>query len=862
MSEELLQRGYLSKPERIGDWLFYNLGSTNLNALQQHKIIPNFDYKKLKNKKPDALIIDGKRIIAVIEYKKPSELQTEKQKTKAVKQELEVAQKLGSKLLIVTDTKDTLWVNALSGDFIVDEKNNILKKNFDKNDPETAKIISKVLSSVSKKNSKIKPIQLINPTPLAKQIWQDIWSVSGATPENCLYTFVELFIFKYLSDLDVLKGINNFYNVLETYGTNNEEEVLEFYANTVRKKIKELFPRNEVDKTTIINGTIFVSKDEKAIKGYSAVFKKILERFADYGKLENIDHDFKSQLFESFLKESISKKNWGQYFTPLRVVKAIVKMTDIKEGDYICDPACGVGKFLLHSIVNDLNRYFEIKNDEIKSKIHLIGYDKGFDHDEQKTIILAKANMLIYFSDLIKEHSSITEKFSQLFNDTFILKTNSILGTLADPVEEKYDWILSNPPYVTSGSSNLKEEIKKSGLEYYFKINASGAEGLFVEWIINALKKGGNAFVVIPDGVMLRNNLKKLRKFIADECHINCIISLPSKTFFTTPKRTYILGITKKHSISDIQNDPVFCYLVSEIGESRDVYRFEIPEDHLTDAVNLYNQFKGAKNYFSSDDPRCKVIKIKQFFTDIENWMIEKFWTDDEKVALGIETEKATIGVRDFIDEFENLKEFLDETITELNDLQEEVKGKIIFKDISFLDKNYFELTRGKRITKATINLQKGNIPVYSSSKDGSSVLGNIDEDFLAKEKLIIFTQPAVLFNLDGSVGKCFIKREKKYSFIDVVAAIRPLRDDIDLDYLKFKLEEAILKTGATYQTKLYFHKIKSFDMKISIPCNSDGTFNLDLQKKIATKEQNIADLTRDFIERAEKISELNISLR
>ena len=190
-----------------------------------------------------------------------------------------------------------------------------------------------------------------------------------------------------------------------------------------------------------------------------------------------------------------------------------------------------------------------------------MGYDKGFDHDEQKTIILAKANMLIYFSDLIKEHPTITEKFSELFNNTFILKTNSILGTLADPVEEKYDWILSNPPYVTSGSSNLKEEIKKSGLEYYFKIHASGAEGLFVEWIINALKKGGKAFVVIPDGVMLRNNLKKLRKFISDECFIDCIISLPSKTFFTTPKRTYILGITKKRDGAKLQDDPVLCYL-------------------------------------------------------------------------------------------------------------------------------------------------------------------------------------------------------------------------------------------------------------------------------------------------------------
>ena len=218
--------------------------------------------------------------------------------------------------------------------------------------------------------------------------------------------------------------------------------------------------------------------------------------------------------------------------------------------------------------------------------------------------------------------------------------------------------------------------------------------------------------------------------------------------------------------------------------------------------------------------------------------------------------------MKDFIEEFEELKEFLDETITELNDLQGNIDGKITFKEIAFLDKSYFELTRGKRITKSTINLYKGSVPVYSSSKDGSSVLGNIDEAFLIKEKLVVFTKPAVLFNLDGSVGKCFIKRDKKYSFIDVVAAIRPLHDAIDLDYLKFKLEEAILKTGATYQTKLYFNKMKSFDIKIKIPCNQDGTFNLELQQKIAGKQQNIADLKRDFVERVSKISELNVSLK
>ncbi|EKD86018.1 MAG: hypothetical protein ACD_37C00526G0001, partial [uncultured bacterium] len=324
-----------------------------------------------------------------------------------------------------------------------------------------------------------------------------------------------------MSDLGVLPGIYSFNTLISSFETNNAEEILENYASVIRPKIKELFPENPLDKTTIINGTIFVSKDQKAVKGYSTVFKKVLLKFKDYGKLEHIDYDFKSQLFESFLKESISKKNWGQFFTPLKVVRAIVEMAkdDIKEGIKICDPACGVGKFLLEPIVTKLDYLYDINKTGIKPKVTIHGFDKGFDKDEQKTIILAKANMLIYFSDLIKENPGLTKDFAKLFNESFTLKTNSILGTLSDATENEYDLILTNPPYVTSGSSNLKEEIKKDGeLVNHYKVNALGVEGLFMEWIIKALKPNGKAYIVIPDGTLNRQNDKTLRKYLLDEC--------------------------------------------------------------------------------------------------------------------------------------------------------------------------------------------------------------------------------------------------------------------------------------------------------------------------------------------------------
>ena len=141
----------------------------------------------------------------------------------------------------------------------------------------------------------------------------------------------------------------------------------------------------------------------------------------------------------------------------------------------------------------------------------------------------------------------MTDKFAKLFNDTFLLQTNSILGTLAKPVHDQYDLILTNPPYVMSGSSNLKEEISKDDtLKKYFSVSAMGIEGLFMEWIIRALKPNGKAFIVVPDGIMNRSNDKKLRDFILEQCEIDAVISLPLNTFFTTNKKTYILALTKK----------------------------------------------------------------------------------------------------------------------------------------------------------------------------------------------------------------------------------------------------------------------------------------------------------------------------
>lgn len=864
MSEELISRGLLLETEKIGKWDFYRIGNTNLTALKQNGIIRSVDYGDLEKKKIDGLIVQNKNVIAVVEYKISSEFNTPKKQDKAIKQEIKVAKKLGSKIIIATDTLETVWVNTLTEQRIKDENGNEIKINFNPKDEKLTDLIEKINYSISETSDSLKPRQLVNPTDLAKQIWQDIWSVSGESPANCLYSFVELFIFKYLSDLGVLGQGANFDHLMERFAYNIEnpdEEALEYYATNIRTKIKTLFPKNLLDNTTIINGTVFINKDQRAVRGYSTVFKKVLTRFKNYGKLENIDYDFKSQLFESFLKEGISKKNLGQFFTPLKVVRAIVKMaeSDIRVGIKICDPACGVGKFLLEPIIKKLSDFYEINSKTgITRKITIHGFDKGFDNEEQKTIILAKANMLIYFSDLIRENPGLTKEFSDLFNDSFTLKTNSILGTLSDAAENEYDLILTNPPYVTSGSSNIKEEVKKDAtLKKYYKVNAMGVEGLFLEWIVRALKPNGKAYVVIPDGTLNRQNDKHLRKFLLDECLIDGLISLPLNTFFTTNKKTYILCLTKKGNKRQIQKDPVFTYFVSEIGESRDINRFDIDQDDLTEAVTLYSFFRGNKQEFTkiNTDKRCKVLPFNFFETNVENnWVIDKIWTEEERINLGILEKKESVTLSEFSSIMADVAASIKEMQGEVKAIAEKKTSEITYR-LTKLNELFYIQKGQSKYTKKFGDQNKGPFPVYSASNN----------EPLTSINTYDFEGEYLTWAANGFAG--YIKPiSGKFSINGDRGILKPKETGINIHYIKQALEPMLRQLakgrkgekGQDEFTKVYPSMIG--DIEVLMPVNDAGRFDINAQNEVVKKLFLVDNIKQKADEYKKKIFQLRIN--
>jgi hypothetical protein len=117
----------------------------------------------------------------------------------------------------------------------------------------------------------------------------------------------------------------------------------------------------------------------------------------------------------------------------------------------------------------------------------------------------------------------------------------------------------------------------------------------------------------------------------------------------------------------------VFTYLVSEIGETRDVYRFDIDQNDLNEAVTLFSFFKGNKGGFAkiNVDKRCKIQPINKFVPD-GYWSVDRWWTKEEQIELGIVEEDKTVDVSAFSEIINDTSE----TLREYSDLLKEISEK------------------------------------------------------------------------------------------------------------------------------------------------------------------------------------------
>ena len=360
VSEELQSQYPDGTGKVIGRFELFQTQLTTLRQFASHGIIPKTPFGKLATQKPDAVVIErtpAHRVIAMADDKAPGGITSGNWHTLAADLLKTKLKPTNALLGYVTDGANTRWI-AGHADTVTEltrEDGRDLPAKIDFNDDAFIAELEFIAANLDPVSGVVRSPKNLNPEALAREVWQTVWRLQADKPEDCLATFVEIFVYKFLDDLGLMtvsaSGADvSFNHLISTVQVNSS---FAYYWTHVRPHIKQLFPSGP-DGISIINGIVMRAGN----RDHNFIFHEILRKFRAFGSLRNTSPEFKTRLYESFLQESRATSTFGQHFTPRKVVSAIHDMADVEgmtAGSVIGDPAAGVGGFVLEQMARNLD---------------------------------------------------------------------------------------------------------------------------------------------------------------------------------------------------------------------------------------------------------------------------------------------------------------------------------------------------------------------------------------------------------------------------------------------------------------------------------------------------------------------------
>lgn len=222
-----------------------------------------------------------------------------------------------------------------------------------------------------------------------------------------------------------------------------------------------------------------------------------------------LDVDIKADAYEGLLqKYAEEEKGAGQYFTPREAIRCIVRCIepDIRgKLDFLVhDPAVGTAGFLIGAyewMMKQTKEGATLSREE-RSKVQNHTFSGG-------EIVLDTRRLALMNLYLHEIEGDIH------FGDS-----------LGEPLTSKrYDVVMTNPPFGTKGAG-------EAPLRDDFTVKTSNKQLNFVQHVMNILRTGGRAAIVVPDNVLFDEYAgKDIRKLMLEDCDLHTILRLPVGTF-------------------------------------------------------------------------------------------------------------------------------------------------------------------------------------------------------------------------------------------------------------------------------------------------------------------------------------------
>ena len=244
-----------------------------------------------------------------------------------------------------------------------------------------------------------------------------------------------------------------------------------------------MFLKKEIDIKTYAE-LFVISNNEK--HQHLNIIKEHKEIFTLNFEIEP-DKDIMGLIYIS-LKNIGSRKATGTYYTPEKIVEELnqklFEKTEIA-GKKILDPCCGTGNFLL-----------KLPKEISFNQIYAVDID-------MESVYIARLNMAIKY-----DIYSIKELNNHIFVCDF-LKNN---------IDEKYDFIIGNPPWGYDFSDDEKDYMVAN----YYSAYGNNVESfdLFIEKSKSLLNEKGYISFVLPEALLNVKSHNKIREIILNSFDI------------------------------------------------------------------------------------------------------------------------------------------------------------------------------------------------------------------------------------------------------------------------------------------------------------------------------------------------------
>lgn len=319
----------------------------------------------------------------------------------------------------------------------------------------------------------------------------------------------------------------------------------------IADKNKEIFSTETTEKTKIAlfeKITTYVTDDAQRAPFARALVDKLVN--FSFEKAFNEHYDFFAVIFEYLIKDynTAGGGKYAEYYTPHAIATIMARLLVGENKDLhnieCYDPSAGTGTLLM-------------------ALSHQIGEDR-----------------CTIFSQDISQRSNKMLKLNLILNGLVSSLDHTVQGdTLVSPYHKsddgkelrQFDYVVSNPPFKMDFSEN-KAKLDQMPARFWGgvpRIPAKKKEKmaiytLFIQHVINSLKRNGKGAIVVPTGFLTAKSgvESKVLKHIVDEKIISGAISMPSNVFANTGTNVSVLFFDKSK-----ETEKVILIDASKLGE-------------------------------------------------------------------------------------------------------------------------------------------------------------------------------------------------------------------------------------------------------------------------------------------------------